>query len=319
MVLAGGRRIGALAVRAAKTARLTAHEQALRALARGIRKPDALRGNLRPGLLSALTPLAASSGSPTYLFSTSDRGIGRATYRHSSFDEHKITWVVNRIGGVPRGATVLDIGANIGTVAIPLVTTYGAAHAVAFEPEPLNFKLLRCNVILNDTEDLITCVQVAVSDATGMVEFELSEDNYGDHRVRARAGAVLDSMGESARATISVPACRLQDALARASVRTEEVGLVWVDTQGHEGQVLAGAGDLPGKAPWVVEYWPYGLRRARGLDLFHERVSESFAQVIDIKLSIAAGQDVMLDASEVASLADRLTTPRSHTDLLLLA
>jgi FkbM family methyltransferase len=300
-------------------ARLTAQEQALRVLTRSIPGPDALAGKLRPSLLLALTPVAASAGSPTYLFSTKDQGIGWPTYRQSSFDEHKITWVVNRIGGVPSGSTVVDIGANIGTVAIPLVTRYGAARAVAFEPEPLNFKLLRCNVLLNDAEDRITCIQVAVSDETGTVEFELSEDNYGDHRVRARDAAVPDSMGESARATISVPARSLRDALAQASVRTEEIGLVWVDTQGHEGQVLAGAGDLPGKAPWVMEYWPYGLRRAQGLDLFHQFVTQYFSHVIDIKLSIAEGRDVALDASDVARLADRMTTPRSHTDLLLLA
>jgi FkbM family methyltransferase len=319
MVRIWGRNLRARARGAAQTARRTAQEQALRTLTRSIPGPDALGGKLRPSLLLALTPMAASTGSPTYLFSTRDRGVGWTTYRRSSFDEHKTTWVVNRIGGVPSGSTVVDIGANIGTVAIPLVTRHGAARIVAFEPEPLNFKLLRCNVLLNDAEERITCIQVAVSKERGSVELELSQDNYGDHRVRARDAAVPDSMGESARATISVPAKPLQEALAQASVRAEDIGLVWVDTQGHEGHVLAGAGDLPGKAPWVMEYWPYGLRRAQGLDLFHKFVTEYFSQVIDIKLSIAEGRDVALDARDVAKLADRLTTPRSHTDLLLLA
>jgi FkbM family methyltransferase len=300
-------------------ARGAVQEQALRALRRSIPGPNAFAGKLRPSLLSALTPVAASTGSPTYLFSTKDKEIGWTTYRQSSFDEHKTAWVVHRIGGLPSGSTVVDIGANIGTVAIPLVTRHGAARVVAFEPEPLNFKLLRCNVLLNDADDRITCIQVAVSDKTRTVEFELSEDNYGDHRVRARDAAVTDSMREFARATISVPARTLRDALAQTSVRAEEIGLVWVDTQGHEGQVLTGAGDLPGKAPWVMEYWPYGLRRAQGLDLFHQIVTEYFSQVIDIKLSIAEGRDVALDAGDVARLADRMTTPRSHTDLLLLA
>jgi FkbM family methyltransferase len=300
-------------------ARDAAQERLLRALTRTIPGPNALSGKLRPSLLSALTPVAASAGNPIYLFSTKDRGIGWTTFRQSSFDEHKTNWVVNRIGGVPGGSTVVDIGANIGTVAIPLVMTHGAARAVAFEPEPLNFKLLRCNVLLNDADERITCIQLAVSDETTAVEFELSEENHGDHRVRARDAAMTDSMGESARAMISVPARPLRDALAQASVAAEEIGLVWVDTQGHEGQVLAGAGDLPGKAPWVMEYWPYGLRRAQGLELFHEIVARYFSKVIDIKLSIAEGRDVALNARDVSSLANRMTTPRSHTDLLLLA
>jgi hypothetical protein len=61
------------------------------------------------------------------------------------------------------------------------------------------------------------------------------------------------------------------------------------------------------------------LRRAQGLELFHEIVAQHFSKVIDIKLSIAEGRDVALNARDVSSLANRMTTPRSHTDLLLLA
>jgi len=288
------------------------------AISRGLRGSDALDGRLRPGLLSALTPIAASEGHPVYLFSTRDREIGWSTYRNHGFDEHKSDWVVARLGQCQRDRIVLDIGANIGTVAIPMVTKYGAAHAVAFEPEPLNHRLLRCNVALNDVEDHVTCIAVAVSDTEQLVQFELSESNYGDHRVRVPGSPLgVEYMREGQRAIINVPAMPLTRALEDAKVDCEDVGLVWVDTQGHEGQVLAGADRMSG-IPFVMEYWPYGLRRSNGLELFHEHVAKMFSRVIDIKRSIDTGADVTYAASDIERVAAALVLPRSHTDLLLL-
>jgi FkbM family methyltransferase len=282
-----------------------------------IQNSNALGGKLRPGLLSALTPIAASHGDPTYLFSTRDREIGWSTYREQGFDEHKSDWVVARVGNAQKDRTVLDIGANIGTVAIPMVTKYGAARAVALEPEPLNFKLLRCNTVLNGVEDRVVCIPVAASDQEGEVEFELSESNYGDHRIRVASLQQTEQMSESQRATITVQAVPLSKVLQDANITRDEIGLVWVDTQGHEAQVLSGMGDLT-SIPLVVEYWPYGLRRADGLELFHGQVARFFSQVIDIKASIEAGRDVAYAASDIERVGMLMSDPRNHTDLLLL-
>jgi FkbM family methyltransferase len=302
---------------ARRYAETAVQDASIATLARRLHGSDSLNGRLRPGLLSALTPIAASPGDPIYLFSTRDREIGWSTYRNDGFDEHKSEWVVNRLSGRQKGRTVLDVGANIGTVAIPMVTRYGAARAVALEPEPLNFRLLRCNVLLNGLEDRILCLPVAASDKEQLVDFELSESNYGDHRVRVAGTSEADHMSESQRSVISVNAMPLQRALEGANVDRSEIALVWVDTQGYEGQVLAGAADLR-DTPFVVEYWPYGLRRCNGLDLFHEHVAKSFSRAIDITRSIEAGRDVSYSARDLARLCSSLVAPRAHTDLLLL-
>jgi hypothetical protein len=76
-------------------------------------------------------------------------------------------------------------------------------------------------------------------------------------------------------------------------------------------------GDLT-SIPLVVEYWPYGLRRADGLELFHGQVARFFSQVIDIKASIEAGRDVAYAASDIEQVGMLMSDPRNHTDLLLL-
>jgi FkbM family methyltransferase len=62
---------------------------------------------------------------------------------------------------------MFDIGANIG-----LYSIYAALRGVtvvAFEPESQNYALLNRNVFLNQAQDRVTCLNVALSDTDGLV------------------------------------------------------------------------------------------------------------------------------------------------------
>ena len=78
-----------------------------------------------------------------------------------------------------------------------------------------------------------------------------------------------------------------------------------------EVQILAGATRLR-HVPTVVEFWPYGLRRAGGYERFLNEVA-SFETVIEIRNGISA-----LDARSVATLGADLEAREAFTDLLLL-
>jgi FkbM family methyltransferase len=262
--------------------------------------------------LARLTPIAASQVEPRMLFATSDREIGPHVWREAGYEEADLAWVLEHLGHPQRGRTVVEVGGNVGTTTIPLLVRFGAVRVEAFEPAPANLRLLRCNLVLNDLEDRVVLHQLAVSDRNGSVNLELCEENSGDHRVQAvdRSWEVL---GESTRATTAVGARRLKDALTTSPA---EVGLVWVDTQGHEGHVLAGASTLLGRGiPWVVEYWPYGLTRAGGLDLLHALVDEHFEVVVDVRASRERGSVVKVPTGGLAELGVGLGT--GYTDLIL--
>ena len=262
--------------------------------------------------LARLTPIAASRVEPRMLFATSDREIGPHVWREAGYEEADLAWVLEHLGHPQRGRTVVEVGGNVGTTTIPLLARFGAGRVEVFEPAPANLRLLRCNLVLNDLDDRVVLHQLAVSDRNGSVTLELCEENSGDHRVQAvdRAWEVL---GESVRATTEVGARRLEEALASDPA---EVGLVWVDTQGHEGHVLAGASTLLGRGiPWVVEYWPYGLTRAGGLDLLHALVAEHFEVVVDVRASRERGSVVKVPTDRLAELGAGLGT--GYTDLIL--
>ncbi len=152
----------------------------------------------------------------------------------------------------------IDLGANIGTTAIPAALAGALCHAV--EPEPANLALLRRNIERNGVADRVTVHEAAAWHEAAELEFEIAPVNLGDHRVRTAAPDGGSAYGEAARATVTVPA-RPVDALIDAGSLAGPV-LVKVDVQGAEGQALAGGAALFGRADIaLMEFWPYGLRR----------------------------------------------------------
>jgi len=263
--------------------------------------------------LARLTPIAASQVEPRMLFDTRDQEIGPHIWTEGGYEDAELTWALDHLGHPQRGRTVVEVGGNVGTTTVPLLVRFGAARVETFEPAPGNIKLLRCNLVLNELEERVVLHQLAVSDRSGSVTLELCAWNTGDHRVQAvdRAWEIL---GESSRATIEVGAGRLGEALTSAP---EDVGLVWVDTQGHEGHVLAGGSALLGRGiPWVVEYWPYGLTRAGGLDRLHAAIGQHFAVAVDVRASQQRGSVVRLTPEQLPELGASLGT--GYTDLILL-
>ena len=108
----------------------------------------------------------------------------------------------------PKGeGTIVDIGANIGVISIGALHMGELKKAIAIEPEPQNFSLLRRNVNQNGLTDRFTCLPYAVSHQKGELSFELSGTNFGDHRVRISIvlpNSVTEQYHESGRPIITV-------------------------------------------------------------------------------------------------------------------
>ncbi|MGI8984571.1 MAG: FkbM family methyltransferase, partial [Acidimicrobiales bacterium] len=258
-----------------------------------------------------------------YYVSTDDYGPSRIVFRQGSYDQDIMSRTLEIAGGyVGRtplldGRIFVDIGANIGTSTIPALKVFGAARAVSIEPAVENYKLLRCNLIANEIEDRVHALRAAVSDQQGSGTFEWAEGDWGDHRVRVGTGLPDGPSHESDRSTVAVPLKRFDDLVTEIPIELPRVGIVWMDVQGHEGHVLAGAASLRSSdVPVAIEYWPYGLRRADGLHLLHELIAADYRTVVDVRASMA-GAPAELPAADVASLADRYGE-QNYTDLLLL-
>ncbi|MGH9198733.1 MAG: FkbM family methyltransferase, partial [Acidimicrobiia bacterium] len=244
-------------------------------------------------------------------FSNKDAVIGRHLYLYRHFEYDKILAALQtlRESGVRRaGGLLIDVGANVGTVCIPLVRSGAFSGALAFEPEPKNHQFLLRNIRQNGLTSSITAFDCALSSQSGTMELSLSPSNFGDHR--------LGGDQPHGHAMLSVSVRRLDDVLTEAGLPWMQVGLLWMDVQGHEIHVLAGAERLiMSGVPVVAEFWPYGLHAAGiGQDQYCNRIASMFEGFHDL----ADQPSKRRDPIEVRGLFDRYQGEHSFTDLLLL-
>ena len=141
------------------------------------------------------------------------------------------------------GDVVLDVGANVGFIAVIAAKLVGpAGRVVAFEPVPANARLVRRNARLNGLSRL-EVVETAVGDRCGTARLVLARLSGGS----ALAGTDLppDACGE-----IEVPLTTLDAWHAREPATRP--ALVKIDVEGAELAVLRGAvGLLAAAGPWL--------------------------------------------------------------------
>jgi FkbM family methyltransferase len=214
--------------------------------------------------------------------STRDAGIGAPLYIRGQHDFDFSVAAVRFLqdkGFLPRtNLTMLDIGANIGVTSIGLIKARMVEKAIAIEPEPRNFELLRKNVHQNSLSKHFLCLSLAAGETALTLTMELSPNNLGDHRIRALPHvAAPEKFNESGRKTIQIQSLPLSEILELAQVRANAMpspSLMWIDVQGYEGFVFKGAMPiLRNGLPTVSEVWPYGILRA-GMPL------EEFSKIV---------------------------------------
>ena len=127
---------------------------------------------------------------------------------------------------IPEGAVVYDIGANVGYYSLMAAVLAGPkGHVYAFEPLPRNVNFMRRHVAINKMEDLITVLDVAVSDQSGEAAFDLGASTSMGH---------LAESGE-----IKVKQVKLDELVAAGEVRPPDY--MKIDVEGAEAEVLSGA------------------------------------------------------------------------------
>jgi FkbM family methyltransferase len=152
------------------------------------------------------------------------------------------------------GGTLLDVGANIGLVCVPVVERSGC-RALCFEPAPENFACLTANVAEHGLQGRIDCFELALSDSAGDALLGLCPDNSGDHSLVFDTGS---AGAEGAR--IGVRTATLDATVADRTLQGPVA--MKLDTQGAETRVLRGARrTLAAVDLLVCEYWPRGLAR----------------------------------------------------------
>lgn len=140
-----------------------------------------------------------------------------------------------RIAEVISPSLVLDIGANIGVYAVYLSKLTSISRIMAFEPAPDTFELLQRNARLQD-HSRIECCNIALSERKGTTGFSVFGDLAGNNAIESTL--VTAATGDSR--TIKVKTARLDDEIDDRG----KTFICKIDVEGHEMQVIEGAGDF---------------------------------------------------------------------------
>jgi FkbM family methyltransferase len=220
---------------------------------------------------------------------------------------HKALGLLESAGHERPGGTFVDAGANIGTSAFAALGE-GFSFVVACEPEPENVRLLRTSVALNGLADVVAVREVALSDRAGTGRLDAGSGSRS--KARVLAGNEEQSRGEA----IEVRLVPLDDLAEEGVFDPARVGMLWLDVEGHEAQVLAGARAILRHAPpLVMELSPKLLRRAGGLDGLPGLLASHYTHVADLRHGEPGPMPVATVRSLIESYAE------SHTDVLLFA
>lgn len=159
-----------------------------------------------------------------FLVNINDRYVGRSLLELGQYCEDEVAL----FGAILRpGNVVVEVGANIGALTVPLARIVGRDGLVlAFEPQKEVARLLSANIALNELGNVSEYVMGCGADNTTMVVPPIDytkPNNFG--------GVSLMTEGEGYR----VPVVKLDDTVGGG------VTLLKVDCEGMEAEVLRGA------------------------------------------------------------------------------
>jgi FkbM family methyltransferase len=169
--------------------------------------------------------------------------------------------VASCLDGIVRGrpAVLWDVGANVGSISLPLARRHPALVVEAFEPSPVVVARMRRNLALNERLGArIRLHDIALCDRVGPVEFFPSAEpgNSG-------VGTLMPSANTEA--TPLRVAARTGDTLiAAGTARPPDV--IKIDVEGFEYEVLYGLRLHLARRPdlaVVFEHEPYRLRNRK--------------------------------------------------------
>jgi FkbM family methyltransferase len=138
---------------------------------------------------------------------------------------------------MPKGATFLDVGANVGMYSV-FAALARDANVLAFEPESQNYAVLNENIRLNDLGGRVLAVCAGLSDHAGIERLYLSQMGAGGscHSLGAEVGFRLEPRkGAFAQGSLAL---RFDDLVAKGQAPVPTY--TKIDVDGFEHKVIRG-------------------------------------------------------------------------------
>jgi FkbM family methyltransferase len=174
------------------------------------------------------------------LVNTNDIYMGQSYLRYGECFEPELDALL-RLLSFP--GLVIDVGANMGVYAVPLAAELArqGRALLALEPQPVIFQQLCANLALNGLMN-VTALPYACGSQQGVLSFTAP-----DYRHKGNFGGVAFSAQGGFSAVVTAPCYTLDHIVQEA-----QVGLIKIDVEGFELEVLKGAKNLLARSQPVL-------------------------------------------------------------------
>ncbi len=177
------------------------------------------------------------------LFANDTGAVTSALMRYGEWAEREIAFMASLAG---EGATVLDVGAYIGTHTLAFSRLVGArGRVIAFEPQPASFRVLERNVAFNKISN-VELHEAAAGETSSETAFRPT-----DPRATSSFGSAVmqDWISEVPSLDADLPRVAV---IAIDRVDLDRCDLIKIDVEGMEGAVIAGAREtIRRHQPWI--------------------------------------------------------------------
>jgi FkbM family methyltransferase len=203
----------------------------------------------------------------------------------------------------------IDVGANIGTQTVYALRSGKFCGVVAVEPEPHNLDLLRRNVAINGLGDKVHIVAAAASSSNSKATLTRDRQNFGAHSIQPNWSGTPGT-------EVIVDTRTIDDILVSLDIKVEDVGLVWIDVEGHELEALRGMKRLRAAQVPIVSEVSMAKHSPGDVDLLRTLLSENYTSALHLHAPEMASSPSQQSACASRGLSEFEFGPR-QTDVLI--
>lgn len=177
--------------------------------------------------------------------------VGKTVLDRGNFDRLRTNIVARRASELTGRRTVLEVGANIGTQTIYFLKSGLFDKVVCLEPDPENVRALELNLLINRLSDQAVVLAVGAGAAPDVLVLQKEGGNSGAATLRT------EHRPRMLTTEVRVPVITLDSLVKDGVVDCQDVGLLWIDTEGYEEEIFDGASAvLEQRIPLAFEYTP---------------------------------------------------------------
>ena len=232
--------------------------------------------------------------------------VSKKIFIDYEFDYKIMKKALRLLGKNHKKETLINIGANIGSICIKSVKENYFKSAIVFEPEEMNFKLLMSNILINNLENKIVAHRLALSNRKTILKLSLNKkSNLGDNRI-------INKLNNQKKLKIQkVKSEKLDNFILKHNKNNT---LIFMDVQGHEPYIFMGAKKaIKRKVPIVFEFSPLLLDKNwnKNFNLLYKNYNHFY------NLHKGNRKEVF-NRTNILSLFKKLKVEKKYTDLMII-